>query len=64
MSAAFSGEHGSMTIKNHDPIPAIERAKALAVNIYDNAARGKDHQTRSQALALLAHLRLVEVEVE
>jgi hypothetical protein len=38
-----------------DPIPAIERAVAVAVSLYDGAT--EDERVRSQALLILAHLR-------
>lgn len=54
-----------MTIQNiRDPIPAIERASAVAVNIYDHATAADDEKLRVQALLLLAHLRLARKAAE
>jgi hypothetical protein len=45
-----------MTIHS-DPIPAIERAVAVAVRMYDRAKEAGDDELRAHALLLLAHLR-------
>lgn len=40
-----------------DPIPAIDRAMAAGVNLYDKFAKTDDPALRSGILLLLAHLR-------
>lgn len=40
-----------------DPIPALDRATALAVRLYDQMAQSDDPSLRTQVLLLLAHLR-------
>lgn len=47
-----------MTIPNiHDPVPAIDRAVAVTVRMYDRAKEAQDEEMRCHALLLLAHLR-------
>lgn len=48
----------SETKNINDPIPAIDRATAVAVNLYDQAALRDDAALRTQVLMLLAHLRM------
>lgn len=48
---------GSMTPNAQDPVPALDRATAVAVNLYDRAAGDDDQSLRASALLLLAHLR-------
>jgi hypothetical protein len=42
-----------------DPIPAIDRAVAVTVRMYDRAKESDDAELRAYALLLLAHLRHV-----
>lgn len=44
-----------------DPIPALDRATAVAVNLYDKVAQGDDQAMRSKLLVLLAHLRAARI---
>lgn len=48
----------------HDPIPAIDRATAVAVNLYDRVARADDESLRAAILMLLVHLRAVRKAAE
>lgn len=47
-----------------DPIPAIERATAVAVNLYDRVASGDDAALRMEVLLILAHLRMARKAAE
>lgn len=47
-----------------DPIPAIDRALAGAVRLYDRAATCDDEELRAQALMLLTHIRQARKVIE
>ena len=54
-----------MSVENRqDPIPAIERAISLVIEIYDRADHLYDAQIKAKSLAALSYLRQARKEAQ